>query len=208
MKRKIWIAGIAIGLVITGTLMHFYGEAVKGQTRQRAIAEQIIRLHVIANSDSEEDQAVKLKVKETIITYLRGEMMDAHSVEEARQTIREHLPEVEEIAREKLLKEGYTYEVNASLEDCYFPVKEYGDMTFPAGQYEALRVKLGKSSGRNWWCVMYPNMCFQGSMYEVIDEEAEESLREVLTEEEYHSIIEDGDYQVKFKYLTFLNGLF
>ena len=193
MKRKIWIAGIAIGLVITGTLMHFYGEAVKGQTRQRAIAEQIIRLHVIANSDSEEDQAVKLKVKETIITYLRGEMMDAHSVEEARQTIREHLPEVEEIAREKLLKEGYTYEVNASLEDCYFPVKEYGDMTFPAGQYEALRVKLGKSSGRNWWCVMYPTLCFVDSTYQVVPESSKEKLKESLTEEEYDSLLDGGE---------------
>ena len=193
MKRKIWIAGIAIGLVITGTLMHFYGEAVKGQTRQRAIAEQIIRLHVIANSDSEEDQAVKLKVKEIIITYLRGEMMDAHSVEEARQTIREHLPEVEEIAREKLLKEGYTYEVNASLEDCYFPVKEYGDMTFPAGQYEALRVKLGKSSGRNWWCVMYPTLCFVDSTYQVVPESSKEKLKESLTEEEYDSLLDGGE---------------
>ena len=193
MKRKIWIAGIAIGLVITGALMHFYGEAVKGQTRQRAIAEQIIRLHVIANSDSEEDQAVKLKVKEIIITYLRGEMMDAHSVEEARQTIREHLPQVEEIAREKLLKEGYTYEVNASLEDCYFPVKEYGDMTFPAGQYEAWRVKLGKSSGRNWWCVMYPTLCFVDSTYQVVPESSKEKLKESLTEEEYDSLLDGGE---------------
>lgn len=193
MKRKIWIAGIAIGLVITGTLMHFYGEAVKGQARQRAIAEQIIRLHVIANSDSEEDQAVKLKVKETIITYLRGEMMDAHTVEEARQTIRAHLPEVEEIAREKLLEEGYTYEVSASLEDCYFPVKEYGDMTFPAGEYEALRVKLGKSSGRNWWCVMYPTLCFVDSTYQVVPESSKEKLKESLTEEEYDSLLDGGE---------------
>lgn len=193
MKRKIWIAGIALGLVITGTLMHFYGEAVKGQARQRAIAEQIIRLHVIANSDSEEDQAVKLKVKETIITYLRGEMMDAHTVEEARQTIREHLPEVEEIAREKLLEEGYTYEVSASLEDCYFPVKEYGDMTFPAGEYEALRVKLGKSSGRNWWCVMYPTLCFVDSTYQVVPESSKEKLKESLTEEEYDSLLDGGE---------------
>lgn len=193
MKRKIWIAGIALGLVITGTLMHFYGEAVKGQARQRAIAEQIIRLHVIANSDSEEDQAVKLKVKETIITYLRGEMMDAHTVEEARQTIRAHLPEVEEIAREKLLEEGYTYEVSASLEDCYFPVKEYGDMTFPAGEYEALRVKLGKSSGRNWWCVMYPTLCFVDSTYQVVPESSKEKLKESLTEEEYDSLLDGGE---------------
>jgi stage II sporulation protein R len=193
MKRKLMIAGIVTGLVITGILMHLYGLAVDGTQEQRAIAEQIIRLHVIANSDSEEDQEVKMKVKETILTYLRGEMQDAVSVEEARQAIREHLPEIEEIAEEKLQKEGYSYDVSASLEDCYFPVKEYGDMTFPAGEYEALRVKLGESRGRNWWCVLYPTLCFVDSTYQVVPDESKEKLKESLTAEEYNSLLDGGE---------------
>jgi stage II sporulation protein R len=193
MKRKLMIAGIVTGLVITGILMHLYGLAVDGTQEQRAIAEQIIRLHVIANSDSEEDQEVKMKVKETILTYLRGEMQDAVSVEEARQAIREHLPEIEEIAEEKLQKEGYSYDVSASLEDCYFPVKEYGDMTFPAGEYEALRVKLGESRGRNWWCVLYPTLCFVDSTYQIVPDESKEKLKESLTAEEYNSLLDGGE---------------
>lgn len=193
MKKKLLVCGIVSGLVITGVLMHLYGEALKGQARQRAIAEQIIRLHVIANSDGEEDQEVKIKVKESIITYLRGEMQDAVSVSEARQAIREHLPEIEEIAREKLLSEGYAYGASASLERCYFPVKEYGDMTFPAGEYEALRVKLGENKGRNWWCVMYPTLCFVDSTYQVVPESSKEKLKSTLTEEEYDSLLDGGE---------------
>jgi stage II sporulation protein R len=193
MKQKIFIVCIVAAVITTGILMHLYGEAVDGQQKQRAIAEQIIRLHVIANSDSEEDQEVKMKVKETVLTYLRGEMQDASTVEEARQSIRNHLPQIEEIAREKLQNEGYSYEVTANLEDCYFPVKEYGDMTFPAGEYEALRVKLGESKGRNWWCVMYPTLCFVDSTYQVVPEESKEKLKESLTEEEYDSLLDGGE---------------
>lgn len=192
-KNRLLTAGIVTGLVITGILMHLYGEAMEGQARQRAIAEQIIRLHVIANSDSEEDQAVKMKVKETVITYLRGEMQDATTVEAARQAIREHLPEVEEIAREKLRDEGFRYGASASLEECYFPVKEYGDMTFPAGEYEALRVKLGGSEGRNWWCVMYPTLCFVDSTYQIVPDSSKEKLKESLTQEEYNSLLDGGE---------------
>ena len=86
-----------------------------------------------------------------------------------------------------------------------FPVKTYGAYSFPAGTYEAVEVVIGEGAGKNWWCVMYPNMCFQGSMYEVNDEKAETSLQEVLTQEEYDSIIEDSDYKIQFKYLSFLN---
>lgn len=197
MKKKLLITGIALGLLITGTLMHLYGKALEGQARQRAIAEQIIRLHVIANSDSEEDQEVKLKVKESIITYLRGEMQDAVTVEEARQAIRDHISEVEEIAREKLSAEGYPYGASASLEKCYFPVKEYGDMTFPAGEYEALRVKLGENQGSNWWCVMYPTLCFVDSIYQVVPDDSKEKLKESLSEEEYNSLL-DGDENISY----------
>lgn len=193
MKKKLLVTGIVLGLLITGTLMHLYGKALEGQARQRAIAEQIIRLHVIANSDSDEDQEVKLKVKESIITYLRGEMQDAVSVGEARQAIRDHISEVEEIAQEKLLAEGYQYGASASLERCYFPIKEYGDMTFPAGEYEALRVKLGENRGRNWWCVMYPSLCFVDSTYQVVPDGSKEKLKESLSEEEYNSLLDGGE---------------
>lgn len=207
-KHKMMIAGAAVVLVITGVLMHFYGEATQGQKRQRAIAEEIIRLHVVANSDSEEDQQLKLKVKETIVTYLRGEMKDAATVDEARQAIRDNLPEIEEIANEKMKSEGFDYTAKASLGECYFPVKEYGDLTFPAGDYEALRVNLGSGDGKNWWCVMYPSLCFVDSVYQVVPDSSKEKLKSSLTEEDYESLLDGGeDVTYSFKFLEWLKSL-
>lgn len=208
LKHKMMIAGAAVVLIVTGVLMHFYGEATKGQQRQQAIAEEIIRLHVVANSDSEKDQELKLKVKETIVTYLRGEMKDAKTVAEARQAIRENLPAIEEIANEKMQQEGFDYTAKASLGLCYFPVKEYGDLTFPAGDYEALRVQLGESEGKNWWCVMYPSLCFVDSVYQVVPDASKEKLKESLTEEEYDSLLDGGeDVTFSFKFLDWLKNI-
>ena len=192
-QHRLKIAGIVIMVAATGILMYLYGEATKGQRQQRAIAEQIIRLHVIANSDTDEDQELKMKVKETIVTYLRGEMQDATSVDEARQAIREHLPEIEEIAAEKMRAEGYEYTAEATLGESYFPVKEYGDLTFPAGNYEALRVRLGESARHNWWCVMYPSLCFVDSTYQVVPDASKERLKDSLTREEYDSLLDGGE---------------
>ena len=192
-QHRLKIVGIVIMVAATGILMYLYGEATKGQRQQRAIAEQIIRLHVIANSDTDEDQELKMKVKETIVTYLRGEMQDATSVDEARQAIREHLPEIEEIAAEKMRAEGYEYTAEATLGESYFQVKEYGDLTFPAGNYEALRVRLGESAGHNWWCVMYPSLCFVDSTYQVVPDASKERLKDSLTREEYDSLLDGGE---------------
>lgn len=193
MTRKGKIAAIAVLFLFTGVLMVFYRRGVAEQRRQQDIAEEILRLHVVANSDSEEDQALKMEVKESIVTYLRGIMGDAKSVEEARLEIQKRLPEIEDLAREKMKMEGYDYEADAVLGKCYFPVKEYGDMTFPAGEYEALKVNLGKSAGKNWWCVMYPTLCFVDSTYQIVPETSKEKLKENLTEEEYNSLLDGGD---------------
>lgn len=208
-KHRLKIVGIILMVAVTGVLMYLYGEATEGRREQRAISEQIIRLHVIANSDTEEDQELKMKVKETIVTYLRGEMQDAVSVDEARQAIVEHLPEIEEIATEKMRAEGYDYTAEATLGESYFPVKEYGDLTFPAGDYEALRVRLGKSEGRNWWCVMYPTLCFVDSTYQVVPESSKEQLKQNLTSEEYDSLLDGGDdVSYSWKILEWIQLLF
>lgn len=84
-----------------------------------------------------------------------------------------------------------------------FPGKTYGDYTFPEGNYEALEITLGDGAGHNWWCVLYPNMCFRGSVYEVVEDEAKENLKEVLTPDEYESIFDSGKYEIKLKSLIF-----
>ena len=208
MTRKGKIAAIAVLFLFTGVLMVFYRRGVAEQRRQQDIAEEILRLHVVANSDSEEDQALKMEVKESIVTYLRGIMGDAKSVEEARLEIQKRLPAIEDLARVKMKMEGYDYEADAVLGKCYFPVKEYGDMTFPAGEYEALKVNLGKSAGKNWWCVMYPTLCFVDSTYQIVPETSKEKLKENLTEEEYNSLLDGGDnVQYSFQFIEWIQNV-
>lgn len=199
-------AAALIGLfAVTGILMFLYHRAVRQQNIQQGISKEILRFHVIANSDSREDQELKMKVKETVVAYLRGAMSGADSREEARMQIEKRLPEIEAVAEEKMRKEGYSYKAEAELCESYFPVKEYGDLTFPAGNYEALRLNLGESAGKNWWCVMYPTLCFVDAAYQTVPESSKEKLKENLTEEEYDSLLDGEDeVQYSFKFIEWI----
>lgn len=173
---------------------------------QQHIASQIIRLHVIANSDETEDQTLKKEVKDQVVTYLRSKMNQAASIQAARQVICQEMDALKEIAEKKIRQEGYDYPVTVSLGTTYFPVKEYGDMAFPAGDYEALRVQIGKSKGRNWWCVMYPSLCLVDGVYQTVPENSKDKLKQVLSTSEYQSLV-DGGEDVQFR-LRFLDWLF
>lgn len=172
---------------------------------QRGIADEVLRFHVLANSDSEADQNLKLAVRDAVGSFMQEKLTDVENLEECELVVRQSLGEIEEAAAETIAENGYDYDVTAELEHTSFPVKNYGSYTFPAGDYEALRIVIGEGNGHNWWCVMYPNMCFSDSMYEVVDEEAGEKLREVLTTEEYEKVLAEGDYQVRMKYFSWLN---
>ncbi len=204
MKKVLLAAAV---LFVCG-LMYFYGKATEGDKMQRDIAEQVIRLHVVANSDSEEDQQLKLEIKEEVVQMLRDELIQDTTVISAQQTLRDHLSEVEQVASDYIQRNGYDYEVKAELGTCYFPVKQYGDMTFPAGEYKALKVNIGRHEGKNWWCVMYPTLCFVDSTYQIVPEESKEKLKENLSEEEYESLL-TGEEDVKygFKIVDFLTDL-
>ena len=173
---------------------------------QQHIASQIIRLHVIANSDETADQTLKKEVKDRVVTYLRSKMNQAASIQAARQVICQEMDALKEIAEKKIRQEGYDYPVTVSLGTTYFPVKEYGDMAFPAGDYEALRVQIGKSKGRNWWCVMYPSLCLVDGVYQTVPENSKDKLKQVLSTSEYQSLV-DGGEDVQFR-LRFFDWLF
>lgn len=167
---------------------------------QPQIAEKILRFHVLANSDTTEDQELKLKVRDAIGEYLAPVLEDAEDLTKTKELVQDQLPEIIEVAEQCIAEEGYDYEVTAELAMADFPEKTYGNYTFPAGEYEALEVYIGEAKGHNWWCVLYPNMCFQGSVYEVVDEKAEAELKEVLTPEEYQDVFTQGNYKVEFKF--------
>ena len=162
------------------------------------IAGKVIRFHVLANSDAQADQDLKLKVRDAVGSFMQPRLSGISDINASRRAVKENLPGIEKTAQKVIAQEGYTYDVQAELTVTDFPEKTYGDYTFPAGKYEALEVVIGDGGGHNWWCVMYPNLCFFNSVYEVVDDEAKESLQRVLTPEEYKSLMENKNYEVKF----------
>lgn len=162
------------------------------------IAGKVIRFHVLANSDAQADQDLKLKVRDAVGSFMQPRLLGISDINASRRAVKENLPGIEKTAQKVIAQEGYTYDVQAELTVTDFPEKTYGDYTFPAGKYEALEVVIGDGGGHNWWCVMYPNLCFFNSVYEVVDDEAKESLQRVLTPEEYKSLMENKNYEVKF----------
>ena len=130
---------------------------------QQDIAGQIIRFHVRANSDTDEDQQLKLLVKEELVTYIGDILKDVKSRDDAEKILSNNIENIENIAKGVIKYNKKEYNVKAYFEDSYFPVKVYGDMTFPQGIYEAFRVDIGAADGKNWWCVLYPSLCFARS---------------------------------------------
>ena len=175
---------------------------------QKGIAEKIIRFHVIANSDTKEDQDLKLAVRDAVGIKMSGLLKDAADRSRSEAVIRKNLEDMKQTAEKVIAERDDDYDVDICLTDTDFPVKTYGAYTFPAGNYEALEIVIGAGKGHNWWCVMYPNMCFSDTMYEVIDEDARSSLKRVLSEDEYQQVLASGDYQVKFKSFEILKGLY
>lgn len=199
--KVVWYILVGMNLILLLLLGLQYGRNLR---MQEDIAGKVLRFHVLANSDSREDQALKLAVRDAVGAEMAEVLAGAGDREACEKIINANLNQIKATAERVVEEWGLDYEVEAALEEVDFPVKTYGDYTFPAGKYEALRVVIGEGEGHNWWCVMYPNMCFSGSVYEVVDEEAEEKLREVLDEEEYETVLSSGDYEVRLKCLDFL----
>lgn len=133
------------------------------------IADKIIRFHVIANSNTDDDQALKLKVRDKVIEFVSNRLKDSKSLEESRQFILDNKSNIEEIAKAVINENGYSYSVTSSLSRENFPDKVYGDVVFPQGEYEAYRILIGEAKGENWWCVMFPPLCFVDGTKDAID---------------------------------------
>lgn len=167
---------------------------------QQGIAGEVFRLHVIANSDTEKDQELKLKVKTRIVEYLKEILGEDAGLEETKEAVLTHLTEIEQEAENLIEEQGFDYPVEVVVEKTYFPEKTYGDCTFPAGEYEALKVKIGSAKGQNWWCVLYPSLCFLDDTYGIVTEEKKEDLKEVLTAEEFQEILGDSREKKKLRF--------
>jgi stage II sporulation protein R len=155
---------------------------------QNHLAENILRLHVVADSDAPEDQALKLKVRDKIIDYLRETVRNANSPAQAEELITPQIPKLTAIAQETLARNGRNSPIQIAIENRQFPVKTYGDLTFPAGTYRSLCIDIGTAQGQNWWCVLFPSLCFLDETTATVPEESKEKLKEGLTEEEYQAL--------------------
>ena len=165
---------------------------------QKELADQVFRFHVLANSDSVEDQELKMKVKEEILTFMKEELPDSDNADDTKQWAMDHLEEIANVAQEVVLEEGYDYGIAAEVTECEFPEKSYGDVTFPAGEYETLRIEIGEGEGQNWWCVLYPNLCFINAVRAVVPKEGKQELKKILEEDTYDMITSKTRFKISW----------
>ncbi|MDR0943346.1 MAG: stage II sporulation protein R [Ruminococcus sp.] len=199
-KRILIIEAAAIlGLIITIVINSITTFAAEVET----ITDNVLRLHILANSDSDEDQALKLLVRDAILTETAVIFENADGKEEAVMAAKKAVPEIERIADRVIAEQGYDYDVSVSVTTMEFDTRVYGDITMPAGEYEAIRVTIGEAEGKNWWCVMFPPLCIPA----VAADETIEVFNEVLTESEKDILQNPVKYEARFFIVDLINDI-
>ena len=178
------------------------------------LSDSVFRLHIIANSDSSDDQNLKLKVRDNIIDYMNTLTENTSNKDEVISIASNHLNTFKEIALNTIKDNGYNYNVNIEIGNFYFPTKSYSNISFPAGNYDALKIEIGKAIGQNWWCVLFPPLCFVNSTTGIVPEDSKNILKENMDSESYKLINEGNnnetntsDIKIKFKIIEFFNNL-
>ena len=197
-KLRLWEAALflAFGLPLTA--------GVWSSASASALAGQVLRLHVVANSDTQEDQVLKLQVRDAVLEQADLLLEDVTDRGEAEAVLSQQLQALTEASAAVVAGAGYDYPVTVSLEDCWFPTKVYDGFSLPAGNYRALRVVIGAGEGQNWWCVVFPPLCL-GS---VTEEVASTAAQAGLSEDQVSLITgRDGGYVVKFKLMEWWDSL-
>ncbi len=211
-KKKLLRAGIAAGALTaafcTAALIGVLVSNILQARYVERIADQVLRFHVIANSDSTADQELKLAVRDALVAYMAKNGDSFENADEAAAFASSHCSELTEIAAAVIRQAGQNYPVSASVTWCSFPDKTYGNLTFPAGRYRALQVKIGAADGQNWWCVLYPLLCFTDEGTVSVPEQSQEKLQEALDEEDYERLENAGRPRLRFKFLEWLEELF
>ena len=193
------VASISFIIIIGIALSVGIGYTIRTNTE---IADGIIRFHVVANSDSPDDQRLKSHIKDGVIGYMQPLLKSSRSIEETRTLINENMNNIKNLAQNMVIDYGRDYTINIMLDEANFPTKQYGDVVLPAGKYEACRIIIGEGKGENWWCVMFPPLCYLDAATGVVPIEGKEELKEALNEEQYEIIVNHkAEYQVRFKIL-------
>lgn len=202
MKKWLGFLMAAVMLVTAFMILPIHGEA--------EIYDNVIRLHVLANSDSEEDQALKLAVRDAVLEKTKTIFKNVDSKEEAEGVLRQNLPVIEQAARDALRAEGAENAVTVELGQESYPTREYERLAFPAGEYLSLRVMIGEADGKNWWCVLFPPLCLTAATAQSEQETETICLSAGLTGEQYRMIADTDEtkYKLRFKILEVAEELF
>ncbi len=195
MKIKKWEISLLIGLILC-----ILFSCISFTATCENIREDVFRLHILANSDSEEDQNLKLCVRDAILEQTAYLFENNQTVEESMQAARQNLDLLQRTAEEVIVQKGFNYSVQVEIGKDYFETRTYGEITLPAGEYEALRILIGEAKGHNWWCVLYPVMCINACGATPADE--------VLSENEYDVVHNKDKYQIRFKTVEWLESIF
>jgi len=199
-NKKFYIMGFVIAGLIVSILSFYVFDVYKNRESYK---EDLVRFHVIANSDSPIDQALKLKVRDRVLKEMYTKF-DARDISEAKSIIKDNLTYIEKIANDEVKKHGFNYPVKAVLGKSTFPTKSYGSIALPAGTYNALKVVIGSGQGKNWWCVLFPPLCFIDVKHGLTDQKTQQELKQVMTEDEFNMIsaaaANEGELPIKLKF--------
>ena len=194
-RKKRWVRAMAGGLLLCAAL-----SLCGAYSSLQGIRQSVVRLHILANSDSEEDQQLKLRVRDAVVTAAAGWLDGAADADEALRMAEERLPQLEAVAQQTVQEAGYAYPVQATLCRMYFTTRKYDTVTLPAGMYDAVRFTIGAGQGRNWWCVVFPPMCV-GAATE------EKTLTDVLDSRQEELVTGGERYVVRFKLVEWVESL-
>lgn len=196
---------VFISLISVGSLLFLHNNQ-SGKV-QASLSENVIRFHVRANSDTLIDQSLKMQVKDEVVNYMNTNSKDFTSLEDAKNFIASHDDQIKNIACRVIQEHGFSYHVESQFDTQKFPQKTYGDITFPSGDYLSYTINIGSGEGHNWWCVLYPPLCFVDASTGVLPDTSKDLLKENISEEDY-AYVSENETVFRFKYLTFLNELF
>ena len=180
---------MVIAIFATGILTWNIFLNLETKSTVSVLSHSAIRFHILANSDSVSDQALKMRVKESVVNYIYEKTGDFKTVDEAKNFILNNDKTIKSIATKAIADNGYDYTVSSTFGFSDFPVKTYGDVIFPKGTYTSYTIKIGNGKGHNWWCVLYPPLCFVDSTYAVVPDSSKEVLRQSLDAADYQALL-------------------
>ena len=200
---------LCLTCLLLAFLFTMAGQRQSDEAMAARIAPEILRFHVLANSDSDEDQQLKLRVRTLLLDSIYEKLGENASLDDTKEYVLANKDSLEQEAEDYMKAEGYDYPAHMEVTRDYFPTKAYGDMVFPCGTYDAVRITIGSGKGHNWWCVLYPPLCFVDSTYAVVPDSSREILRESLDAADYQALLKkqpEVHIRIRSKFLELLEN--